>query len=84
MSDGLNEIVGKFKLREIAENCWDIMNCGLEFRQKCPAFNAEEKRCWLLEGTWCGGEKQGDAKAKKHRCMSCNAFKQMTSIQQRS
>lgn len=80
MAVSLNEIVGKFKLREITENCWDIMNCGLEFRRKCPAFNAEEKRCWLIEGTWCGGVEQGDAKSKRHRCMNCEAYKKMTRV----
>lgn len=78
MADSLNEIIGKFMLHEIKENCWDILNCKPEYRHKCPAFNAKEKRCWLIEGTWCGGVEQGDAKSKRKRCMNCNAFKMMT------
>jgi methyl-accepting chemotaxis protein len=77
-ADNLSELVGKFMLREIRENCWDVMNCAMEFRSKCPGYNAQEKRCWLIEGTWCGGVKQGDAKSKRHRCMNCKAFKIMT------
>jgi methyl-accepting chemotaxis protein len=57
------------------ERCWDIKNCSNEVRQKCPAYNSKELRCWLVEATWCGGVKQGDAKAKIHNCMNCEAFK---------
>ena len=77
MADLLNEVVGKFKLKEIKEKCWDVMDCAMEFRTKCPAYNAEEVRCWLIPETWCGGVKQGDAKGKRHRCMNCKAFKIM-------
>lgn len=80
MTDSLNEIIGKFMLHEIKENCWDLLNCKLENRHKCPAFNAKEKRCWLIEGTWCGGVKQGDAKSKRKRCMNCKAFKTLTQL----
>lgn len=80
MADNLNEIIGKFKLYEIADSCWDLMNCKLENRRKCPAFKSEEKRCWLIEGTWCGGVVQGDAKSKRKRCMRCKAFKKMTEL----
>jgi len=77
LADSLNAVVGKFKLREITERCWDIRNCGMEYRTKCPAYNAAEVRCWLIPGTWCGGIKQGDERAKRHTCMNCTAFKQM-------
>ena len=77
-AEQLQELVSRFMLREIKENCWEIMNCGLEFRHRCPAFEAKEKRCWLTSGTWCGGIQQGDALAKRRRCMSCKAFGIMT------
>ncbi len=80
MADNLNMIIGKFKLYEITDNCWDVVNCKLEYRQKCPAFESKEKRCWLIEGTWCGGTMQGDAKSKRKRCMNCQAFKKMTRL----
>lgn len=77
MTDNLKEVVSKFQLREIKERCWEIKNCAMQFREKCPAYNAEEVRCWLIPGTWCGGVKQGDTKAKRHNCMNCNVFKFM-------
>ncbi|KNZ69210.1 methyl-accepting chemotaxis sensory transducer [Thermincola ferriacetica] len=79
-ADRLSETAGKFKMREITENCWDIMNCSMEVRGKCPAYKSNEKCCWLISGTWCGGVQQGDAKSKRHRCMNCEAFKVMNKI----
>ncbi len=73
--DALNEAVSKFTIRKINTRCWDYMNCGSDVRAKCPAHNSKEKRCWLIEGTWCGGIKQGDTKAKLHGCMNCKYFK---------
>jgi methyl-accepting chemotaxis protein len=55
--------------------CWDIMNCPTNSRQKCPAYNAAEDRCWLITGTWCKGAQQGDARAKLRNCMTCEAFR---------
>lgn len=77
-ADELKEIVGRFLLKKIEANCWDIMDCPDDRKAKCPAYNAKEKRCWLIGGTWCGGVQQGDAKSKRHRCMNCKAFKFMT------
>lgn len=73
--DSLNEVVSKFIVRKTDERCWAKMNCSTEVRSKCPAYNNAEKRCWLIEGTWCGGIKQGDAKAKRRGCMNCKYFK---------
>jgi hypothetical protein len=47
---------------------------------KCPAYKNPEKRCWLIEGTWCKGVKQGDARSKLANCMHCNAFKVMQGL----
>ncbi len=58
--------------------CWDIKKCSNEVQKKCPAYNSKETRCWLVEGTWCGGVKQGDARTKIHNCMNCEAFKKNT------
>ncbi len=77
-ADLMNELVGQFILKKINKSCHEVMNCNLELRKKCPAFNSEEKRCWLIPNTWCGGVQQGDVKSKRHRCMNCNAFKVMT------
>lgn len=56
------------------KRCWDILNCPITSRQKCPAHGAEEDRCWLITGTWCKGAQQGDARSKLRNCMTCKAF----------
>lgn len=55
--------------------CWDITGCPEAQRQKCPAYNSSEVRCWLLSGTWCKGAQQGDFSAKIRNCMTCEAYK---------
>lgn len=75
-SENLSEMVSRFIVKKITARCWDVMGCPSDSRARCSAFNNEEKRCWLLEGTWCGGAKQGDAKSKRQRCMNCPYFKE--------
>ncbi len=77
LSEELQMAASRFRLRSNEEfiRCWDIKKCNDEVRHKCPAYNSKEPRCWLIEGTWCGGAKQGDARAKMHNCMTCEAFK---------
>lgn len=73
--DELNSRVSLFKLTKNNRRCWEIKGCSSVIRSQCPAYQNEEDRCWLIEGTWCGGVKQGDALAKRHGCMNCNYFK---------
>jgi len=54
--------------------CWDVLDCPPENRDRCPAYLSDEDRCWLIEGTWCKGVKQGDARSKLANCMHCEAF----------
>jgi methyl-accepting chemotaxis protein len=68
----------RFILKISNQRCWEIKNCRMEVRQKCPAFESAEARCWLIEGTWCGGVRQGDSRAKLHNCMNCEVFKRNT------
>ncbi|MDA8434101.1 MAG: hypothetical protein M0Z60_14235, partial [Nitrospiraceae bacterium] len=62
------------------QRCWEIMNCPVSSRQKCPAYNSEEDRCWHIGGTWCKGAQQGDARSKLRNCMTCEAFKVIQGI----
>ncbi len=64
----------RFMLKSSDERCWEIKKCKDEVHLKCPAYKSPEPRCWLIEGTWCGGIKQGDAAAKLHNCMTCKVF----------
>lgn len=77
LSEELQMTASRFMLKSADEyiRCWDIKKCKDEIRHKCPAYNSPESRCWLIEGTWCGGIKQGDAKAKMRNCMDCEVFK---------
>ncbi len=77
LSEELQLAASRFMLKPAGEytRCWDIKKCNDEIRHKCPGHEAKEPRCWLIEGTWCGGVKQGDARAKMHNCMTCEAFK---------
>ncbi|MDA8212760.1 MAG: HAMP domain-containing methyl-accepting chemotaxis protein [Clostridia bacterium] len=77
VADRLKEAMGAFKLKIISRRCWEIKNCPADRKQKCPAVHTDEERCWLISGTWCGGVKQGDADAKRHNCMNCNAYREM-------
>ncbi len=63
------------------KRCWDIMNCPITSRHKCPAYNAGEHRCWQIAGTWCKGDQQGDFRSKLKNCMMCEAFRRIQGIE---
>jgi methyl-accepting chemotaxis protein len=74
--ENLQFSISGFKIHANGKHrCWDITNCPAISRQKCPAYNAEEERCWLITGTWCKGVQQGDVRAKIRNCMTCEAFR---------
>ncbi len=65
-------------------NCWEMKKCGREKNGAnvislgvCPAStqNAGEA-CWLVAGTFCGGEVQGTYAEKEHNCMRCDFYQQ--------
>ncbi len=79
-AESLQKAISIFKTREININCWDVLHCATEFRLKCPAYQNPEKRCWLIDSTWCKGVQQGDARTKLANCMHCEAYKVMQGI----
>lgn len=79
MAENLKGVLGGFTVKEIDQNCWDIMDCPEDRAEKCPAHGSDEKRCWLIEGTWCGGVEQSDVEAKRKNCVNCKAFNTMLS-----
>jgi len=80
--ENLQYNVSSFKIHSNgSKRCWDIMNCSTNARQKCPAYNAEESRCWMITGTWCKGAQQGDFKSKLRNCMTCQAFSAIQGIE---
>ncbi len=63
-------------------NCWEVKKCG---RQKggvnvaefgvCPAYPDDGHKCWVKDGTFCGGKIQGAAASKIGNCRKCEVFK---------
>ena len=51
--------------------CWEALECHEE---DCPAFKAEELRCWLVSGTHCRQEIQGKFIEKMEMCLGCDPF----------
>lgn len=77
--------ISSFKINSNGSNrrCWQIAtHCTDSIRQKCPANNADEDRCWLISGTWCNGTQQGDARSKLRNCMTCEVFKVMQGVKE--
>ncbi len=64
-------------------NCWEAKQCGrttggakAEEFGVCPAFTMEAgQACWLVAGTFCGGEIQGTFADKEKNCMQCEFYK---------
>ena len=55
---------------ESGERCSDVKECG---RTECPAYTADELRCWLISGTLCHPE-AGPCTFEKKRaeCEECD------------
>ena len=55
---------------ELDRRCSEFKDCG---RQECPAYSAEELRCWLISGTLCHPE-SGPCTFEKKRieCEECD------------
>lgn len=74
--ENLQYMISSFRVHTNSnKRCWDIMNCSLDVRHKCPAYESPEDRCWLITGTWCKGTQQGDFRKKLRNCITCEAFK---------
>ena len=68
-------------------NCWDILKCGK--RNDCPAARDGEgdgqhdgehrgRFCWVVSGTLCDNEVQGDFAKKIKKCINnCEVFQRV-------
>ncbi len=51
-------------------HCNDVKNCGMV---DCPAYNAEDLRCWLISGTLCHPTEEPCVFARKRdECEACD------------
>ena len=44
-------------METIMNTCWEFLTCGVI--ENCPAYPDHGYDCWTVEGTLCGGERQG-------------------------
>lgn len=58
--------------------CWEHMQCNREKDASCPAVvEMAGRTCWLVAGTMCGGEVQGEAAQKIGNCRECEFYKKV-------
>ena len=49
--------------------CRDVRGCKMA---ECPAYDAEDLRCWLISGTLCGADHHASTFAEKRdQCLEC-------------
>lgn len=57
------------------KNCWSVMSCPDERREKCPAWEFDAgKLCWFINGTICEGEIRENWGEKMKYCRECSVF----------
>lgn len=67
--------------RDGGQNCWDIQDCPVEIKDKCPAWEFQSGHlCWFISGTICQGEVQGDWQSKMKLCRKCEVFRSMLEL----
>ncbi|MEA1990839.1 MAG: response regulator [Thermodesulfobacteriota bacterium] len=54
--------------------CYDYVHCG---QPSCPAYDSEERRCWLILGTHCAGLKVGAYPEKVDFCKNCEVVQKL-------
>jgi PAS domain S-box-containing protein len=52
--------------------CWELFHCN---NYDCPVYQAKEYKCWLISGTHCRNEIQGNFLEKIEMCLPCEIFK---------
>ena len=64
--------------------CWEFKKCGKEITRDCAAVveNAGDV-CWIMSGTTCSGELQGNFIKKVGTCKQCDYYQyvQATNIE---
>ncbi len=71
-------------------NCWEVKKCsrGKQNGKTCPAVTEHKlhgvhggtrggRACWVVAGTFCGGEEQGTYATKYHNCEKCDFYQRV-------
>lgn len=69
------------KADQNGRNCWDILECPLDKKQACPAweFNAGNL-CWFITGTTCQKGVHKNWKEKIAACRECPVLKSQLAL----
>jgi len=51
--------------------CWEFLECT---QKECPAYQSEQLECWLIPGTRCRSQVQGEFLEKMDLCLECEHF----------
>ncbi len=61
--------------------CWESLNCPMENREECPAWEFRAGRfCWLVNGTYCRGRVEKNWDRKMAVCKKCKIFKSFFTV----
>ncbi|MEW6087071.1 MAG: HD-GYP domain-containing protein [bacterium] len=52
--------------------CWEIKKC---VKKECPAYKADNLRCWQIAGTYCAKGVSGEMAGKIKDCRLCKVYK---------
>jgi len=60
------------------QNCWDIVRCPAEKKEKCPAWEFNSGNlCWFVNGTICDQKAQKTWQEKISICRRCKVLKRL-------
>ncbi len=51
--------------------CWEFFECN---ETECPVYRLRELKCWLISGTHCRQQIQGQFLEKMEMCLECEPF----------
>ena len=74
------------------KNCWDFKKC--KDRTNCSAYKAKAldgiheginggRACWVVAGTMCGGEAQGEFTEKVITCLACDFYRHVKETEEK-
>lgn len=63
------------KREDNARECWTVVGCPDERKEKCPAFEFKAgKLCWFINGTLCQGKVHKNFDEKMQVCKCCDVL----------